>query len=92
MRDEIVSNKVHFKGAPDWVASGAIDKDGGLNWYNAYACQLVINECGGEHGINAYVEDLPNYPDYLDRYMFVGMGYNTDDWRNSAVDRGYEDY
>ena len=92
MRGETMSNKVHFEGAPDWFASGDIDKDGSLNWYNAYACQLVINECGGEHGINAYVEDLPNYPDYLDRYMFVGMGYNTDDWRNSAVDRGCEDY
>ena len=42
-----MSNKVHFEGAPDWVASGAIDKDGSLNWYNAYACQLVINECWG---------------------------------------------
>ena len=92
MRGEIMSNKVHFEGAPDWVASGAIDKDGSLNWYNAYTCQLVIYECVGEYGINAYIEDLPNYPDYLDRYMFVGMGYNTDDWRNSAVDRGCEDY
>lgn len=86
-----MSNKVHFKGAPDWVASGAIDKDGSLNWFNAYSCQLEINDCEGEHRINSYVEDLPNYPDYEHKEEFVGMGYNTDDWRDSAVDRGFED-
>lgn len=84
-----MSNKVHFKGAPEWVASGAIDKDGSLNWFSCYAYQLEVNECWGEHRINAYVEDLPNYPKYLDRYMFVGMGHNNDDWRNSAVDRRF---
>lgn len=87
-----MSNKVHFEGAPDWVASGAIDKDGSLNWYNSYANQLVINDCWGEHRVNAYDEDLPNYPECGSQHQFVGMGYNTDDWRNSAVDRGCEDY
>ena len=89
---EIMNNKVHFEGVPDWVASGAVDKDGSLYWYNAYAYQLAVNECWEEHGVNAYVEYLPNYPDCLDKYMFVGFGYNTDDWRNSAVDRDWEDY
>lgn len=76
-----------FKGAPDWAASAAIDKDGSAYWYNAYSNQLVLNKFWGEHIINSYVEDLPNYPEYLDISKFIGMGYNDTDWQNSAIDR-----
>lgn len=82
-----MSNKVHFEGAPDWVHSAAIDRNGALYWFNAYTCQLRTDEYWGEHRINAYEEDLPSYPDYGHKGEFVGMGYDTDDWENSAVDR-----
>ena len=63
----------------------------GENWFNKNSENIVVVDLE-EHGVNAYVEDLQNYPDCLDKYMFVGLGYNTDDWRNSAVDRDLEVY
>ena len=30
--------------------------------------------------------------EHINNLKFIYVGYNTDDWRNSAVDRGCEDY
>ena len=76
-----------FDGAPDWVASAAIDEDGSAVWYSSYSCQLLADKLGGEHHINAYVEDLPNYPEHLDKFKLVGIGYDPTDWQDSAIDR-----
>lgn len=76
-----------FEGAPDWAASAAVDDDGTAYWYNARSSQLVIDYEWGHHHVNAYVEDLPNYPEHLDKFETAGFGYDTTDWQNSAIDR-----
>ena len=78
-----------FKLAPDWAESAVVDADGGCYAFNAYACQLIINN-DRDFAINAYLlnrEDLPNYPEYLDLCVYIGDGYDTTDWQNSAIDR-----
>ena len=81
-----------FKLAPDWAESAVVDADGGCCGcygcyvFNAYACQLIINN-DRDFAINAYLEDLPNYPEYLDLCVYIGDGYDTTDWQNSAIDR-----
>lgn len=71
-----MSNKVHFKGAPEWVASGAIVRDGTLCWYPVKVSELRTSTVG-----------FHPPADHLIRFFCVEEGYDDTDWENSAVDR-----
>ena len=67
-----------FKGAPDWVRSAAVDNDGYAWGFDVlkngiYPCKAT--------GIWKVID--PNY----NKTMALGKGYDTTNWRESAIDR-----
>lgn len=75
-----------FKYAPDWVQSAAVDSDGYVYWFNSYACQL--EQASTEHYINAYDYDIGD-GETGRKYECAGSGYDTTDWKDSAIDREF---
>lgn len=75
-----MSNKIHFEGAPDWVASAGIVAGGTLCWYPVKK-ELLKTSTVGFHPPS----------EYLIRWFGVSDGYDDTDWESSLVDRGYED-
>lgn len=71
-----------FKGAPEWVRSAAVDKDGDAYWYSMEKSMLYANRFFHQF---SYRQTLG---ENLARQCYCfGGGYDTTDWQNSAIDR-----
>ena len=70
-----------FKYAPDWVQSAAVDSDGSVYYYSVPASGLTLDsdECWWLYR-NA---EGTAYCDY------INDGYDTTDWKDSAIDREF---
>ena len=70
-----------FKGAPDWMLSAAVDENGHAFMNNYPKSDLYIGQITG---IGAHLIPLDK-PDI--KSWFIGKGYDTTNWQNSAIDR-----
>lgn len=65
-----------FDGAPDWVKSAAVDSDGECYWYSLSKCELRLQ---AEWWLYRHIDGAT--------CDYVGEGFDTTDWKNSAIDR-----
>ena len=68
-----------FNGAPDWVKSAAVDSTGDAYYYSLSASELILDS--GECWWLYMGVDGRGHGDFL------GDGFSTTDWQNSAIDR-----
>jgi len=73
-----------FKDAPNWVESASINSDGTCYFHNMEKSLLMPYQIEAALGVwdMNYIAPEPNYIQDL-----VGIGYDTTDWQNSAIDR-----
>ena len=68
-----------FKDVPEWVKSASVDSDGSVWGHEVNKDMLLPLLYGSDRWVQNCHRD--NYPHY------IGKGYNTTDWKHSAIDR-----
>lgn len=66
-----------FKDAPDWVKSAAVNADGSVYWYSCKASYMFTTSDVFDIAFSGVIMG------------FVGSGYDTTNWQNSAIDREF---
>ena len=68
-----------FKDVPEWVKSVAVDSDGEAWGHEVNKDMLLPLLYGSDRWVqNCYRHNYPHY---------IGNGYDTTNWQNSAIDR-----
>lgn len=70
-----------LKNLPWWVKSAAVDEDGTAMGYETFKAELHTMQSLGR-GIWHYRNWKPQGKNFL-----IGKGFDTSDWKNSAIDR-----
>lgn len=75
-----------FEGMPDWVKSAVIDEDGTAWFHSKMKSQLIAIPADGDY---LGCHDAPVRPPDYDKTEYIGAGYDTTNWQNSAIDREF---
>lgn len=73
-----------FDDAPDWVKSAAVDASGDAWWYSQEVNKLRVAHPKLKVGMWVFADKRNGFR----KVERVGAGYDTINWRESAINRG----